>query len=182
MSKCKNTYDRTTGRTTICIENRNTSSKTNRDYESKSSSGSSKDYTPNYISEEIKSVLTNINTSPIIAKPKISLEGINMETIEGWYVPTYKEIVNGMNPHFKILTGDTHKCIIAKTKYNQAISDAFNLGNDSGSSLGLIAESVRVKKELDNSFAKLREDCSKKLDKPFGDSNFISSRDFDKYI
>lgn len=102
---------------------------------------------------------------------------INLNSVGGWYNPTDYEIAKGMNPHFKIVSGDNEQCIAAKKLFNQSINDALNSSSAVGA-LGLVAEVARIKADLERSKTEIRRNCKSKFDGSFR----INPKDFDKYL
>ncbi len=104
-------------------------------------------------------------------------ENINLNSISGWHVPTDFEIARGMNPHFKIVSGDSQQCIAAKNLFNSSINDALGSSPAVGG-VGFVAEVMRIKSDLERSKTELRQNCKSKFDGSF----MISPADFDKYL
>lgn len=97
-------------------------------------------------------------SSSKFAPPKVVIDNIDLSKVGGWYIPTYSEIAKGMNPHFKSVNGDTNACIMAKNMFNQAINNSFNVGNTTYG-IGLVAEVVRIKKEMATSIQSMQKVC-----------------------
>jgi len=131
--------------TGVC--NANVSSKPNptseRRGESKSSSSSSS---------------SSSFSSSKFAPPKVVIDNIDLSKVGGWYVPTDAEIAKGMNPNFKVVEGDSHACVMAKNMFNQAINNAFKIG-ESTYGIGLVAEVARIKQEMTTSIQKISSVC-----------------------
>ena len=128
-----------------------------------------------------------LHTSPSISPPKTTVDGIDMSQVGGWHVPSDLEIAKGMNPHFKMLPGDSKACRLAKSRFNQAINDAFNLGSIPGTGgLGMAAEAFRVKKDLERATKETQKQCIQKIQATktweLGTTVLISPVDFHKYM
>lgn len=102
---------------------------------------------------------------------------INLNSVGGWYNPTDYEIAKGMNPHFKVVSGDSEMCIAGKMLFNQSINDALNSSSVVGA-VGLVAEVMRIKTDLERSKTQIRQNCKSK----FNGSFRIDPKDFDKYL
>jgi hypothetical protein len=102
---------------------------------------------------------------------------INLNSVSGWYVPKPAEIARGVNPHFKIMSGDSEQCIAAKQLFNSSVSNALGASQASGG-LGLVSEVVRIKEDLNRAKTEIRQNCKSKFDGTFQ----INPGDFDKYL
>lgn len=151
---------------------RNTSSSVS--YSHNSTIGLGLSYIENSIIQDMKNIQA-------IKPPNTVVDGISLNDVSGWHIPTDIEIAKGINPHFKIVPGDSEQCIMAKTKFNQSITGAFNAG-ESTSGLGLVAEVVRIKKELEDSQTAIKQNCTKKFSNVFGSNVIITASDFHKYL
>ena len=152
--------------------------------ESSKNSNSSVGYSHNStngLSYVEKSILQDMKNVQAIKPPNAIIDGIDLNKVSGWHVPSDIEIAKGVNPHFKIVSGDSEQCIIAKTKFNQSISDAFNVGSTT-SGLGVVAEVIRIKKELNDSQTAIKQNCNKAFGSVSGSNVIISASDFHKYL
>ena len=182
---CGNLRDHTPDFGTRCGRSNNypNSSRTHESSKS-SSSSSSVAYRNSHIEakEATSSLQSQLLAVPIIKKPQAIVNGVNLNDVSGWHVPTDLEIAKGVNPHFKMMPNDSDACRVAKNMFNNAINGALN-GNNAVGAVGLVAEVVRIKKELNDSMAKIQKECTSKFESAARGSNiFISSADYHKYM
>ena len=113
-----------------------------------------------------------------IQQPNVKIGDTDLNKVEGWYVPTDKEIIKGTLPHFKILPKDSQACIMAKTLFNQTIHNALNMES---SGLELVAECIRIKIELEQTKKAIQKECSD-IFKKDSSKIFISHNFYDEYL
>ena len=76
-------------------------------------------------------------------RPPSSAGVPNLDNIDGWIMPTEREIAKGEIPHFEIKETDNLACKIAKGEFNRCISYLFDGASDL-SGFAAATEAIRI--------------------------------------
>lgn len=103
----------------------------------------------------------DIKTRGRLQQPHMTLDGISITDLPGWYVPADKDLAKGDHPRFLMLSSDSLECKLVKQKINDTIAYVFDTSEQSG--LAAAAEALRLKKEVSDAVDDYQKACNPAL-------------------